>query len=55
MKPIHAGSDKTPLAFPIGEGKEEVTDRLLILAGNPRGGDDDLRFLAEVLYTVTYP
>jgi hypothetical protein len=42
------------LRFPIGEGKEDVTDHLLSMAGNPSGGDDDLRFVAEVLYSVKY-
>jgi hypothetical protein len=44
----------TPLRFPIGEGKEEVIDRLLSMEGNPSGGDDDLHFVAEVLYSVKY-
>jgi hypothetical protein len=50
-----AETGSTPLDFPTGEGKEEVIDRLLTLTGNPSGGDDDLRFTAEVLYSVKYP
>jgi hypothetical protein len=49
-----AATGLIPLDFPTGEGKEEVIDRLLALTGNPSGGDDDLRFVAEVLYSVTY-
>jgi hypothetical protein len=45
----------TPLDFPVGEGKEEVTNRLLSLKGDQNPvGDDDLRFTAEVVYSVTY-
>jgi hypothetical protein len=49
-----AETGATPLDFPTGEGKEEVTDRLLALTGNHTGGNDELRFMAEVLYSVKY-
>ena len=49
-----ADTGAIPLALPTGEGKEEVIDRSLVLIGHPSGGDDTLRFLAEVLYSVTY-
>lgn len=50
----YANTDATPLDFPTGEGKEEVIDRLLTLTGNPSVGNDTLRFVAEVRYSVKY-
>jgi len=48
-----AGTVLTPLQFPIGEGKEEVIDRLLSMESGRIGGEE-LHFVAEVLYSVTY-
>jgi hypothetical protein len=44
----------TPLDLPIGEGKEEVIDRKLSLWGNPTTDGEELRFVADLLYSVTY-
>ena len=47
-------TDMTALDFPAGEGVENVVDRFLAMKANQFGGDDTLRFRAEVLWSVAY-
>lgn len=49
-----AETDMTPLDLPVGEGTENVIDRFLALKAHPSGGDDTLRFRAELFYSVNY-
>ncbi|MGV9270727.1 hypothetical protein ACWDRR_39520 [Kitasatospora sp. NPDC003701] len=53
--PLGSGAGRgTPLSFPVGEGREEVTNRLLELQSVPTTDGDMLSFGAKILYSVSY-
>jgi hypothetical protein len=53
---LAGGVAGTLLSFPAGEGKELVTGQVINLESDPTfaGGDDDLTFGAQVVYSVRY-
>ena len=51
---LAGGSTGTGLAFPAGEGKEDVPSQVVNFTSTRTGGDDTLDFSAQIVYSVHY-